>query len=74
MVRLPCRSERHSEITVCNRDAWSKRKDLDSYEAKWLYVDELLKVLRKPEYNDKPIAQELISELEAFGTGTSVRG
>jgi hypothetical protein len=26
------------------RDAWAKHKDLDSYEAKWLYVDALLKV------------------------------
>lgn len=26
------------------RDAWAKHKDLDSYEAKWLYVDALMKV------------------------------
>ncbi len=26
------------------RDEWAKHKDLDSYEAKWLYVDALLKV------------------------------
>ena len=26
------------------RDAWAKHKDLDSYEAKWLYVDAMLKV------------------------------
>jgi hypothetical protein len=26
------------------RDAWEKQKDLDSYEAKWLYVDALQKV------------------------------
>jgi hypothetical protein len=26
------------------RDAWAKHKDLESYEAKWLYVDALLKV------------------------------
>jgi acyl-CoA-binding protein len=25
-------------------EAWAKHKDLDSYEAKWLYVDALLKV------------------------------
>ncbi|KAF9815542.1 hypothetical protein IEO21_04542 [Rhodonia placenta] len=25
-------------------DAWAKHKDLDSYEAKWLYVEALLKV------------------------------
>lgn len=26
------------------RDAWAKHKGLDSYEAKWRYVDALLKV------------------------------
>ena len=26
------------------RDAWAKHKDLDKYEAKWLYVDALMKV------------------------------
>ena len=26
------------------RDAWAKHKDLESYEAKWKYVDALLKV------------------------------
>ena len=26
------------------RDAWAKHKDLDPYEAKWLYVEALLKV------------------------------
>ena len=26
------------------RDAWEKHKDLDRYEAKWLYVDALMKV------------------------------
>ncbi|KAH8105003.1 ACBP-domain-containing protein [Phellopilus nigrolimitatus] len=46
-------------------DAWAKHKDLDSYEAKWFYVDELLRVLRK--YSDKTIAQDLVKELEAYG-------
>lgn len=27
-----------------DRDAWAKHKDLDTYEAKWLYVEALLKV------------------------------
>jgi len=27
------------------RDAWTKHKDLDKYEAKWLYVDALMKVV-----------------------------
>ena len=31
--------------TYVYRDAWAKHKDLDPYEAKWLYVDALLKVL-----------------------------
>ena len=31
-------------VTNRSRDAWAKHKDLDSYEAKWLYVDALLKV------------------------------
>jgi acyl-CoA-binding protein len=46
-------------------DAWAKHKDLDSYEAKWLYVDALLKVLRK--YSDKTVARELVRELESYG-------
>ena len=33
---------RHSNII--NRDAWAKHKDLESFEAKWLYVESLLKV------------------------------
>uniref|UniRef100_A0A0W0FL07 ACB domain-containing protein n=1 Tax=Moniliophthora roreri TaxID=221103 RepID=A0A0W0FL07_MONRR len=45
-------------------DAWDKHKDLDSYEAKWLYVDALLKVLRK--YSDKTIAKNLVQELESY--------
>ena len=28
------------------RDAWAKHKDLDKYEAKWLYVDALMKVVQ----------------------------
>ncbi|KAI9448236.1 ACBP-domain-containing protein [Lactarius indigo] len=46
-------------------DAWAKHKDLDSYEAKWLYVDALLKVLRK--YSDKTVARDLVRELESYG-------
>ena len=38
----------HSDVqskkaNVHHRDAWDKHRDLDSYEAKWLYVDALLK-------------------------------
>ncbi|KAI0824660.1 ACBP-domain-containing protein [Trametes gibbosa] len=45
-------------------DAWAKHRDLDSYEAKWLYVDALLKVLRK--YPDKTVARDLVRELESY--------
>ncbi|KAH9951822.1 ACBP-domain-containing protein [Amylocystis lapponica] len=45
-------------------DAWAKHKDLDSYEAKWLYVDALLKVLRK--YSDKTVAMDFVRELESY--------
>ncbi|KAF9468894.1 acyl CoA binding protein-domain-containing protein [Collybia nuda] len=46
-------------------DAWAKHRELDSYEAKWLYVEALLKVLRK--YSDKTIAMTLVQELESYG-------
>jgi len=46
-------------------DAWAKNKDLEAYEAKWLYVDAMLKVLRK--YSDKTVARDLVNELESFG-------
>ncbi|KAF8897230.1 acyl CoA binding protein-domain-containing protein [Infundibulicybe gibba] len=46
-------------------DAWAKHQDLDSYEAKWLYVDALMKVLRK--YSDKTVAMTLVQELESYG-------
>lgn len=32
------------------RDAWAKHKDLDPYEAKWLYVEALLKVRSMPRH------------------------
>ncbi|KIY45859.1 ACBP-domain-containing protein [Fistulina hepatica ATCC 64428] len=45
-------------------DAWAKHRDIDPSEAKWLYVDALLKILRK--YSDKTIATNLIRELQSF--------
>ncbi|KAJ3906052.1 acyl CoA binding protein-domain-containing protein, partial [Lentinula edodes] len=45
-------------------DAWAKHKDLNSYEAKWLYIEALLKVLRK--YSDKTMARNLVQELESY--------
>ncbi|KAJ6599366.1 hypothetical protein DFH09DRAFT_1022357 [Mycena vulgaris] len=46
-------------------DAWAKHKDLDSHEAKWLYVGALMKVLRK--YSDRTVSADLIQELESYG-------
>lgn len=45
-------------------DAWAKHKDLPQHEAKWLYVETLLKVLRK--YSSQTVAMDLVRELEAF--------
>ncbi|KAJ3829057.1 ACBP-domain-containing protein [Lentinula raphanica] len=50
-------------------DAWAKHKDLSSYEAKWLYVDALLKVLRR--YSDKTMARNLVNELESYNGDAS---
>jgi len=46
-------------------DAWAKHKDLDAYEAKMLYVEALLKVLKK--YSDKTMARDFVEELESYG-------
>ncbi|KAH0840100.1 hypothetical protein J3R83DRAFT_1070 [Lanmaoa asiatica] len=46
-------------------DAWAKHRDLDQYEAKWRYVDALLKALSK--YSDKPAARDLVDELQSYG-------
>ncbi|KAG8218818.1 hypothetical protein J3R82DRAFT_4495 [Butyriboletus roseoflavus] len=46
-------------------DAWAKHRDLDQYEAKWLYVDALLKALSK--YSDKTAARDLMDELRSYG-------
>ncbi|KDQ07734.1 hypothetical protein BOTBODRAFT_38532 [Botryobasidium botryosum FD-172 SS1] len=48
-------------------DAWAKHKDLDKQEAKWLYVETLLKVLRK--YSDRTAARDLVKELEGYTAG-----
>ena len=41
--------------TYVTRDAWAKHKDLDSYEAKWLYVEALLKVCPSSHYDTLPL-------------------
>ncbi|KIJ20103.1 hypothetical protein PAXINDRAFT_126567 [Paxillus involutus ATCC 200175] len=46
-------------------DAWEKHRDLDRYEAKWLYVDALFKALGK--YPDKTVARDLSDELHSYG-------
>ncbi|KAF9222054.1 ACBP-domain-containing protein [Gyrodon lividus] len=64
-------------------DAWAKHRDLDQYEAKWLYVDALLKVYNLchifwarfnttwckalGKYPDKTVATDLIGELRSYG-------
>ncbi|KAJ7228949.1 hypothetical protein GGX14DRAFT_415940 [Mycena pura] len=45
-------------------DAWAKHTDLDPYEAKWLYVATLMKVLRK--YSDRTVSADLIRELDSY--------
>ncbi|KAH6915174.1 acyl CoA binding protein-domain-containing protein [Coprinopsis sp. MPI-PUGE-AT-0042] len=46
-------------------DAWAKHKDLNTYEAKWLYVESLIKVLKR--YSDRTIARDYVQELESYG-------
>ena len=41
---FPPAARNHMSMLPRLRDAWAKHKDLDPYEAKWLYVDALLKV------------------------------
>lgn len=50
-------------------DAWAQHKDLNPQEAKWLYVDALMKVLRK--YSDKTVARDLVQELESYNEEAS---
>ncbi|OCH95950.1 ACBP-domain-containing protein [Obba rivulosa] len=48
-------------------DAWAKHKDLDPYEAKWLYVDALLKVNAPCNKGTR----DLVRELESFNKDPS---
>ncbi|KAL9935218.1 hypothetical protein V8E36_005566 [Tilletia maclaganii] len=45
-------------------DAWAKRKGLPSRDAKQLYVESMLAILRR--FSDRPQAIALIDELESF--------
>ncbi|CCA69962.1 hypothetical protein PIIN_03902 [Serendipita indica DSM 11827] len=51
-------------------DSWAKQKDLGAREAKWQYVETLMKVLRK--YSDRTIARNLVQELESYGDPSSI--
>lgn len=44
VVRITTHSRVAFHLVYLLRDAWAKHKDLDPYEAKWLYVEALLKV------------------------------
>ncbi|KAJ7117303.1 hypothetical protein C8R43DRAFT_902079 [Mycena crocata] len=63
-------------------DAWAKHKDLDPYEAKWLYVGALMKAHFHlwpvysalipatqvlRKYSDRTVSADLIQELESYG-------
>ena len=64
----------------CRRDAWAKHEKLSQTEAKWLYVQALMKVrgvyltssrrltpsqvLRR--YSDKTVAMDFVRELESY--------
>ncbi|KIP09192.1 hypothetical protein PHLGIDRAFT_103187, partial [Phlebiopsis gigantea 11061_1 CR5-6] len=50
-------------------DAWAKHKDLDPYQAKSMYVEALLKVLRR--YSDKTIAMDYVRELGTYAIDSS---
>ena len=45
-------------------DAWSLRKGMGEFEAKQLYVESMMRILRK--FGDRREARQLIQELEAF--------
>ncbi|UZJ54012.1 hypothetical protein CBS101457_003332 [Exobasidium rhododendri] len=52
-------------------DAWAKRKGYASQDAKQLYVESLLKTLRR--FSDRPQAIALIEELESFSGDVAER-
>ncbi|KAH8106316.1 ACBP-domain-containing protein [Cristinia sonorae] len=49
-------------------DAWAKHKDLSPQEAKVMYVEALIKVLRK--YSEKTVARDLVLELQSYNPGS----
>ena len=49
---------------MLTRDAWEMQRGYTSHEAKQLYVESMLKILRR--FGDRPQAISLIAELEAY--------
>lgn len=69
-----------------SRDAWAKHKDLDQYQAKFMYIEALLKVYitfvfakhfltKSPQvlrrYSDKTIAMDYVRELDSYTADSS---
>ncbi|KDN45608.1 ACBP-domain-containing protein [Tilletiaria anomala UBC 951] len=52
-------------------DAWAKRRGLTSRDAKQLYVENMLRTLRR--FRDRPQAMELIEELENYSGDVAER-
>ncbi|CAO1625825.1 unnamed protein product [Parajaminaea phylloscopi] len=52
-------------------DAWSQRQGMDPLTAKQLYVESMMRTLRK--FADRPQARHLIEELEAFSGDVAER-
>jgi acyl-CoA-binding protein len=52
-------------------DAWSNRRGMSGQEAKQLYVESMLKTMRK--FSDRPEAMALIEELESFSGDVAQR-
>ncbi|KAG6833829.1 hypothetical protein H0H87_011763 [Tephrocybe sp. NHM501043] len=53
-------------------DAWAKHRDLDHFEAKWLYVDALLKARTYIISCYLLLAMTLVQELESYGDFTHI--
>lgn len=52
-------------------DAWAGREGMDPLDAKQLYVESMMRILRK--FGDRPQARELIEELETFSGDVAER-
>lgn len=46
------------------RDAWERQRGLSEQDAKQLYVESMIKILRR--FEDRPVAISLMAELEAY--------